>query len=115
MKIAIFGTLKPSTSYRDWMHCFRRQFRKTSISEFSITGSNTILNSYVKQYANALTIPVNEYSIDECSDYMRAKATRNNEMIQEADIVVACVDDLRIINSCTVAKVPDGYGNHHWS
>ena len=52
MKIAIFGKLKQATSYHDWYTCFRRQLREVPISEILITGGNTVLNRYVKHYAN---------------------------------------------------------------
>ena len=46
MKFAVIGKLKHTTSYQDWCHCFRRRFWKNFITEISITGSDTILNSY---------------------------------------------------------------------
>ena len=52
MKIAILGTLKLTTNYRDWYTCFRRQLREVPISEILITGGNTVLSRYVKLYAN---------------------------------------------------------------
>ena len=52
MKIAIFGKLNQATSYHDWYTCFRRQLREVPISEILITGGNTVLNRYVKHYAN---------------------------------------------------------------
>lgn len=110
MRIAIFGTLKPSTYYRDWARCFHRHFWRTPINAINITGRNTILNSYIKRYANALSIPVIEYSLDECSDPMQAKVTRNKKMIHDADMVVACVDDLKVVNCCTDGKKFAGHG-----
>ena len=65
MKIAIFGKLKQATSYHDWYTCFRRQLREVPISEFLITGGNTVLNRYVKHYAKSLAISVKEYHLDE--------------------------------------------------
>ena len=52
MKIAILGKLNQATSYHDWCTCFRRQLREVPISEILITGGNTVLNRYVKHYAN---------------------------------------------------------------
>ena len=52
MKIAILGKLNQATSYHDWYTCFHRQLREVPIYEILITGGNTVLNRYVKLYAN---------------------------------------------------------------
>ena len=52
MKIAIFGKLEQATSYHDWYTCIHHQLGRVPISEFLITGGNTVLNRYVKLYAN---------------------------------------------------------------
>lgn len=95
MKVAIFGKLKSTTSYRDWIRCFRRRFWKETITEVYITDGNTVLNSYVKWYFNTLLIPVKEFNVSQHTD-IPVKKARNIQMIQEADIVIACVDELRI-------------------
>lgn len=93
MKIAILGKLKQTTTYSDWSTSFRRQFFGKSISKILITGSNTVLNMYVKRFANSLSIPIKEYHINESPDYLQAKLTRNKVIISDADLVVACVDE----------------------
>lgn len=96
MKIAIFGKLKSTTAYRDWACCFRHRFWKETISQVYITDGNTVLNSYVKKYFNILSIPVNEFNVSRHTDNIPVKKARNMQMIHEADIVIACVDELRI-------------------
>lgn len=104
MKIAILGTLKLTTNYRDWYTCFRRQLREVLISEILITGGNTVLNRYAKHYAKSMAIPIKEYHIDESSDYKSAKLIRNERIIRDADLVVACVDEYPLVYNCEVDK-----------
>lgn len=112
MKTAIFGKLKSNTPYRDWVRCFRRRFWKETISEVYITDGNTVLNSYVKWYFNTLLIPVKEFNVSRHTDNIPAKKARNMQMIHEADIVIACVDELHINDIWRVVAVaPQSSGN----
>lgn len=105
MKVAIFGKLKSTTPYRDWARCFRRRFWKETISEVYITDGNTVLNSYVKRYFNTLLIPVKEFNVSQHTDDIPVKKARNIQMIQEADIVIACVEEIRINDIWRVVAV----------
>ena len=105
MKIAIIGTLKSTTTYRDWECCFRRRFWKETISEVYITDGNTVLNSYVTRYFNTLLIPVKEFNVSQHTDDIPVKKARNIQMIQEADIVIACVEEIRINDIWRVVAV----------
>lgn len=105
MKVAIFGKLKSTTPYRDWARCFRRRFWKETISEVYITDGNTVLNSYVTRYFNTLLIPVKEFNVSQHTDDIPVKKARNIQMIQEADIVIACVEEIRINDIWRVVAV----------
>ena len=105
MKVAIFGKLKSTTPYRDWTRCFRRRFWKETISEVYITDGNTVLNSYVTRYFNTLLIPVKEFNVSQHTDDIPVKKARNIQMIQEADIVIACVEEIRINDIWRVVAV----------
>lgn len=85
MKLAIIGNLPATISYHDWISIFRHHFWKKSISEFSFTGGNTLLNSYVRTYATKYSIPISVYSL--CN--FETKLARNTALIQNADLVVA--------------------------
>ena len=106
MKIAIFGKLNQATSYHDWYTCFRRQLREVPISEFLITGGNTVLNRYVKHYAKSLAISVKEYHLDESTDPMQAKLYRNKCIVRDADLVAAYVDEQMYAEKGDIETVP---------
>ena len=88
MKIAILGHVDSSTTYRDWVLGLRRNFRDSTISKISITGGDTLLNSYVKQYADDLSIPVTVYSMGNYSDNADSKKALNISLIKDADLVL---------------------------
>ena len=89
MRIAIIGQVSPSTTYHDWKLCLRRHFRDNTISEISITDGETLLNSYVKRYANQCSIPVIVYSPDDYSDNVDSRKARNIALVNDADLVLA--------------------------
>ena len=89
MRIAIIGQVSPSTTYHDWKLCLRRHFRDNTISEISITDCETLLNSYVKRYANQCSIPVIVYSPDDYSDNVDSREARNIALVNDADLVLA--------------------------
>ena len=106
MKIAILGKLNQATSYHDWYTCIHHQLGRVPISEFLITGGNTVLNRYVKHYAKSLAISVKEYYLDESTDTMQAKLYRNKCIVRDADLVAACVDEQLYAEKCDVGIVP---------
>ena len=89
MRIAVIGQVNPSTAYHDWELCLRRHFRDNIISEISITDGETLLNSYVKRYANQCSIPVVVYTPEDYSDNADSRKARNAALIQDADLVLA--------------------------
>ena len=100
MNIAILGTLDPTITYHDWVMIFRRYFWKTKVTEINITDGETLLNSYVRRYADNLSIPVSVYKTNGAHDNAVAKKKRNIALIDDADMVVAFTT-----NAATV-KVP---------
>lgn len=89
MNIAIIGIINPNLTYYDWVKLFRYHFWKKRISEISITGSDTLLNSYVRFYATRFSIPISEYVFNSSSDDSETKLARNKALIENADLVVA--------------------------
>lgn len=99
MRIAIIGHVEPSTTYRDWALCLRRHCCDNTISEISITNGDTLLNSYVKRYADDLSITVTEYSSDDYSDNADSKKARNTALVKDADLVLAFTSRAVLKNS----------------
>lgn len=89
MKIAILGTLNPAVTYHDWVMIFRRHFWKTCVTEINITDGDTTLNSYVRRYADNLSIIVSVYKTSNDRDITEARTRRNMALINDADMVVA--------------------------
>lgn len=87
MKLAIIGTINPNLTYKDWVRLFRHHFWKKSVSEFRITGGDTLLNSYAKTYASEHSIPISLFCCQ--SDDAESKSARNDALIDDADLVVA--------------------------
>ena len=88
MRIAILGHVNPSTTYRDWVLGLRRNFRDSTILKISITSGDTLLNSYVKQYADDLSIPVTVYNMGDYSDNADPQKARNIALVKDADLVL---------------------------
>ena len=107
MKIAILGTLSPTITYYYWERIFRRYFWKTKVTEINITDGETLLNSYVRSYADNLSIPVSVYKINGAHDDAVAKKKRNIALVDDADLVVAFTnnDTAEISNNETVSKL----------
>lgn len=87
MKLAIIGKINSALTYNDWEKIFIHHFCNEKVSEISITGADTILNSYVKTYASKFSIPVAVYT--NIVNDAKSKLGRNNLLIKDADFVVA--------------------------
>ena len=86
MKLAIIGIINPTLTYQEWEDIFCHHFENSAVSEIRITGSDTLLNRYVRTYAIQFSIPVTVFNYvagDEGS-----KQERNNALIDYADLVV---------------------------
>lgn len=105
MKLAILGTLTPTTSYDDWACIFRCHFLKKGVSKISITGGDTLLNSYVRTYADNLSIPISVFGNESSDGDADAKLANNIALIQDADLVVVFTTNDAIIEKPSVDKV----------
>lgn len=105
MKLAILGTLTPKTSYDDWACIFRRHFLKKGVSKISITGGDTLLNSYVRMSADNLSIPITVFGNESSAEDTDAKLANNITLIQDADLVVVFTTNDAIIEKPSVDKV----------
>ncbi|MDE5608597.1 MAG: hypothetical protein K2I64_06660 [Muribaculaceae bacterium] len=111
MKLAIIGTINPTLSYHDWVRIFRHHFWKKSVSEFRITGGDTLLNSYVRKYAVQFSIPISVFNC--LTDEAESKLARNNALIDDADMVVAFTTrSVAKISRVEDAGVSYGYGKN---
>lgn len=100
MNIAIIGTINPNLTYYDWVKIFRKHFAGKTISRISITGSNTLLNSYVQRYAIEFSIPITTYVYNTVDT--KSKLAQNDALIENADYVTAFATN-------TTAKVSRGH------
>lgn len=86
MKLAILGVINPTIDYCEWVTIFRRRFGNKTLSQIGITGNDTLLNSFVRKYAEQNSIPISVYNASDASD--NAKLARNKALIEDADLLL---------------------------
>lgn len=92
MKIAIIGKISQKTSFQNWVSIYRHHLWRERVSQFNITGADSLLNKYVRKYASLLSIPIAVYDDSHHDD--EAKLNRNAAMLQESDLVIAFTTEL---------------------
>lgn len=104
MKISIIGSLISTPSYEEWEQFMLCECASRDVSEFVITSSPSVLNSYVTRFCDINNIQFNVVGFDSSLPKDKAKKMRNIKLIDKSDFIfLFCSNDLETKKYNTVS------------